>query len=85
MVAEGTGCFLGTIASLAKLLSFLPFLDHKRRTIFSTNLSRLFRLSETVYVKHLSNNLMQRKFSANVNYYLCCVCAISNSNMSDTL
>ena len=37
-VAEGTGYFLGTIASLAKLLNFLPFLVHKRRTIFSTNL-----------------------------------------------
>ena len=38
MVAEETGCFLGTVASLAKLLSFLPFLVYKRRTIFSTNL-----------------------------------------------
>ena len=38
MVAEETGCFLGTVASLAKLLSFLAFLVYKRRTIFSTNL-----------------------------------------------
>ena len=86
MVAEGTGCFLGTIASLAKLLSFLPFLVHTRRTIFSTNLT-IIQIKWDCVCKTLVKWTIWCKGNAQPMLAIIwpCVCVLSSSNMSGTL